>query len=82
MRKAIYKFGEFHEYDDANGDEDDKECTSNIDTDQIFKSARLTHKNSPISPGEILTKNDRPRDDCTLYVCNSASIIINKHQSV
>ena len=71
MTKAIYEIDEFHEYDDATGDEDDKECTSNIDTDRIFKSARLTHKNSPISPGEVLTKNDRPRDDGTLDKCNS-----------
>ena len=68
MRKAIYKFGEFHEYDDANGDEDDKECTSNIDTDRIFKSARLTHKNSPISPGEILT-NKLPSEGRLYALC-------------
>ena len=31
-----------------------EESTSDIDTDRVFKSARLTHKHPPIFPGEVL----------------------------
>ena len=48
-----------------------------------FSRAPALHTKTP--PSLLVRswqKNDRPRDDCTLYVCNSASISINHHQSV
>ena len=56
MAKTIYEKDDFYHYDDDsnNDDEDDKGFTSDIDSDRIFKSTRLTHKHTSISSGQVL----------------------------
>ena len=53
-KNNLWKDDFYHYDDDSKDDDEDKGFTSDIDSDRIFKSTRLTHKHTSISSGQVL----------------------------